>query len=408
MRIVFINDTYGTGSIGRLTKELADELLRLGHDVRYYYAQGKGNDAYCIKISNRNAQRIHAVQSRITGLQGYFSHQKTQRLVKMLSEFQPDVVHLQNLHSNYINLKVLTDYLKRAHIPTVITLHDCWFYTGKCTYYVPAECRKWMSGCGKCPLLHIDNVNPTLFFDTTHKCISDKESWFGTIENLAVVGVSDWITHEAEKSYLTNKRIERIYNWVDSDVFIFRENDLRKKWNLEDKKVILMVSSNLSEKKGYRELLYLSENLTDDKQIVYIGNNKGKLPIPSRVIHIEHTDCAEELAQWYSLADVCVNTTQYETFGMVTAEALSCGTPVIVYNNTASPELVPESCGQIVEKMEEIPGAIQFILSEDRNAIRQNCIQFAGKAFNKRDRVSQYVKLYSELKQGDEANGKRD
>lgn len=397
MKIAFINDTFGTGSIGRLTKELAQSLIEYGNDVRYYYAQGIGNEDYAIKISSRTGQRLHAVLSRITGLQGYFSTIKTHQLVRQLEEFSPDVVHLQNLHSNYINLRILGEYLKKNRIPTVITLHDCWFYTGKCTCYIPANCEKWMSGCGQCPLLHCDNVNPTIFFDTTSKCIRDKEAWFASNNKLAVVGVSQWVTNEARRSIYKNSHIECIYNWVDQDVFCYRENANHAKLGLPRKKNVLMVSTCLSEKKGYNELLYIADALSEEYQVVYIGRNKQNLPIPANVIHVPHTDSADQLSEYYSIADVCVNTTQYETFGMVTVEAMSCGTPVIVYNNTASPELVGEGCGIVVDQKSDIVEAISKITQWNRDLTRKACISWSQKKFNRQNGIGNHIALYKTL-----------
>lgn len=397
MKIAFINDTYGTGSIGRLTKELAESLVKYGHDVSYFYAQGSSNAPYCIKVSTRNKQKLHAVLSRITGLQGYFSWLSTRRLINSLDKIHPDIVHLQNLHSNYINLKMLGQYLKNNKIATVVTLHDCWFFTGKCTYFIASNCNKWMDGCGKCPQLHTDNVNPTIFFDTTSKCLKDKQNWFAKNKKLGVVGVSKWITDEAKKSIYKENKITCIYNWVDQDVFYYHENVNRADLKLPCKKIVLMVSTNLSEIKGYKELVYLSNHLTDEFQLVYIGKNKANLPLPRNVIYIKHTDSAVQLAEYYSIADVCVNTTKYETFGMVTAEAISCGTPVIVYRNTASPELVGNGCGAVVDSMDDIPNAVNMVTGKNREETRRFCIQWAKIAFNKHDKIRDYIGFYESL-----------
>lgn len=397
MKIAFINDTFGTGSIGRLTRELAESLINRGHDVAYLYVQGNSNAAYSTKISTRNKQKVHAILSRITGLQGYFSYSSTHELIRRLEDFHPDIVHLQNLHSNYINLRMIGNYLKSNDIATVITLHDCWFFTGKCTYFIASNCNKWRSECRKCPQLHSDNVNPTFFFDTTHKCLTDKKNWFAENKRLGVVGVSHWITEEARKSIYKYNKIACIYNWVDQDVFYYRENVDLVRLKLPLKKIVLMVSTNLSEIKGYKELVYLSNNLSKEFQLVFIGKNKDNLSIPKSVIHIKHIDCAEQLAEYYSIANVCVNTTKYETFGMVTAEAISCGTPVVVYNNTASPELVGNGCGAVVGSMDTIVGAIYDITTQNRDEIRKACIQWSKSIFDKESRINEYVKFYEDL-----------
>ena len=150
-------------------------MEKRGHQCLVAYSKGKSAFHNSIHIGNDIDHKVHAIMSRITGLQGYFSYLATKKLLAELDAFQPDIVHLRNLHSNYINLHMLLKYLADKDIATVITLHDCWFYTGKCTYYVSAKCNKWQDECGQCPLLHKDNINPTFWFDRTRKCLLDKK-----------------------------------------------------------------------------------------------------------------------------------------------------------------------------------------------------------------------------------------
>ena len=266
----------------------------------------------------------------------------------------------------------------------------------------PAKnCQKWQDNCGECPLLHKDNVNPTLWFDRTSKCLNDKRKWFSAIPRLAVVGVSNWVASEASKSFLGNRNPIGIYNWIDSEVFQPREtSDLRKELNLEDKFVVLMVTTGISEKKGYLVLKALSEMLSSDYQLIVVGKNPLNLEIPKNVIHIHHTNDAVELSKYYSMADVCVNTTKFETFGKVTAEALCCGPPVIVYNNTASPELVGPGCGYVVDEnagFEAVAEAVNKIRKTGKEAMTSDCLKFAREQFSKENGVHRYMDLYEAL-----------
>ena len=206
------------------------------------------------------------------------------------------------------------------------------------------------------------------------------------IEKISIVGVSDWISNQARESILKDKYIETIYNWVDLDIFKYRESDLRQKLKLTDKKILLMVSSNISKVKGYDVMVELASKLPSEYQLIIIGKNKFNLYIPSNVIHIEHTNNQVELSEFYSLADICINTTQYETFGMVTVESMACGTPVIVYNNSASPEIIDSYSGVVVEErngIEAIIDAIYKINSIDKKEMSRHCINRVSEMFNK-------------------------
>lgn len=393
MKVLFINETCGTGSIGRIVKEIAIAIEENGGQSLIAYANGEKNFYNTYRIGYNLEHKVHAILSRISGLQGYYSKNATRKLIKKIKEFNPDIVHLNNLHGNYINLRLLLQFLAKEDIATVITLHDCWFYTGKCTHYVMSSCDKWQMECGNCPRLHLDNVNPTLFFDRTKKCFVDKKNWFLKIPRLGVVGVSKWITEEASKSFLGNKKLICVYNWVNQDIFY-----PRKKKIFEDSMFnILFVASYFGENKGYKEMVQLSNLIPENWKIWVVGKVKAK--IPNNVIHIEKTVDAEKLAEYYSSADVCVNVTKAETFGLVTAESICCGTPVIVYNNTASPELVAEGCGYVVEEKDGIDAIFKTLKEINLNGKRKYydaCVASSSR-FSKQKAIREYINVYEEL-----------
>lgn len=403
MTIVHINSTYGTGSIGRLSLQLAEYATAKGYKSYYYFADGpKVLNKY--KIGTKIETLLHAFMSRLTGKQGYYSFFATKRLIKELKSIKPNLIHLHNLHSNYINIPMLIDYIAKEKIGLIITLHDCWFFTGKCVHPIFANCNKFESKCGNCPQLKSDKINPTFFFDTSFKCQQDKKKWFDSIDDskLCIVGVSKWITAEAQKSYVfKNRPFKTIYNWIDDTQFNFHYDYLvKKKYEIpENKYVVLMVSSKLGVNKGYKEMCDLSMSLDDKYQIVYVGDPKN-LSIPPNVIHIDKINSSKDLSKIYSIADVCLNLTNGESFGMVTIEAMSCGTPVVVYNNTASPELVGENCGIIVNKDDgvlAIKKAISVICNNGKDYYKQFCIDFVRHNFSKEGSLNDYLITYREL-----------
>lgn len=404
MRIAHINATCVTGSTGSIVKQLRDYVTDKGHKVQVFYGADEHPYEGTARIGSRPGQVLHALKSRLTGMQGYASRLATRKLVRQLDMFEPDVIHLHNLHANYVNLPMLLGYLAKHDVATILTLHDCWFFTGKCTYPVQTGCRRWAEeGCHNCPQLKIDNVNPTLLLDRTKRCFEDKRELLSAIPRLGVVGVSDWITGEARSSFLANRSPVRIYNWVDRSVFRPMPEDeassLRRSLGIDpDEKMVLFVSSNLSERKGYNVLSSLPGLVGREAKIVYVGSNRGNLPLPSSVIAPGSAKNQEELAAFYTAADICVNATKCETFGLITAEALACGTPVIVNPNTASPELIEEGCGYLLSRQDdvlEVSNIVRTMRTKDKDTV-DRCVSSSAR-FDAATSMANYLEYYRKV-----------
>ena len=400
MRVLQINAVNGIRSTGRITTELADYLNENGHEAYVAYSDGlpysKG-----FKIGNRIDRKLHGFLSRISGKQGYFSKLSTIKLIKWMATIKPDIVHLGNLHGNFINLPILFDYLARNDISTVITLHDCWFYSGGHTHYFKDGFYDWRDGFSKQNRNKNKMGNPSWFFDKSEILFRDQIKWFTNIPRVAFVGVSNWISEEAKHSKVTSGAIvQTIYNWVDLDTFHPVVDPLLKgKFNFQDKFIILGVASGWSNAKGLDKFIELSYYISEDMIILLIGNISKNIDLPKNIIHIDETHDVKELVGYYSLADVFLNLSIEETFGKVTAEALACGTPAIVLNSTANPELVGEGCGYILNNYDviEILKYLKEIKRNNKLFYKKECIEFAKDNFSKNDRISEYIELYKNL-----------
>ena len=406
-RVLQINAVYGSSSTGRNCLEL-DEAAA-AHGVAMYTAfavPGPFQPARAYLIGNRLDRKVHAFLSRLLGLQAYASFFATRRLIRYIAATEPDVIHLNNLHSNYLHLGLLLRYIARRQIATVLTLHDCWFYTGRCVHYTVDNCQRWKQACGQCPRLHKDN--PSWGLDRSAKMLQDKGRWFGSIKRLAVVGVSEWITQEARQSILSNATLfRRIYNWVDLEVFK-PDADSRQKLagtlkGTEGAFLIIGVATLWSEDKGLGQFLALSRRLGPDERIVLVGKLPTGLRMPENILHVKETHDVAELSTCYAAADVFVSFSREETFGKVTAEALASGTPVIVNAMTANPELVGPCCGHVVDtdQLDHVFAAIQQVKAQGKTAYSQHCRAYSVKQFNKTENVRQYFDLYRDLIQAD-------
>lgn len=394
MKVVQINGA-AFGSTGNIVKAIHRRLLAEGHESTVFYEFGTAAEPGMFRIGNYFALHSHAVLSRNLGKQGYFSCLPTLKLIRKLKKIQPDVVHLHNVHGSYVNLPMLFRYLKKSTARVVITLHDCWLFTGKCTHFTVAGCEKWKERCGDCPQLA---TYPRYKVDTTAKCLQDKKKWLsGFGDRMHVVAVSHWLRDTARQSYLAQYPVDTIYNGIDCAVFQPMDGAaVREKYGLQDKFVILGVSSNWNEQKGLSEFLYMADRLAEDEVIVLVGLTEAQVgAMPASIVGITRTENQAELAALYSAADVFVNTSQEETFGLVTVEAMACGTPVVVYDSTACAEVVAEGCGYVAR-----PGDVEQVFGYIREAKEKpiasvpTLAQSAQKRYTTDHMVEEYVSLY--------------
>ena len=401
MRILQINAVNQIGSTGRNVSEMNLYMRKEGHICASAFSTGPSvNPEWEYHIGSRVDVKMHGLLSRLSGKQGYYSKKATQNLLEYISSFAPDIVVLNNLHANYINFPMLMNYLAENDTATVAVLHDCWFYTGKCCYYSAIHCERWRENCGHCPGLRRDNRS--WIFDRSQEMLADKVKLFGSIPRLGVVGVSKWLTKQARTSVVFQhaKAIECIYNWIDDDIFTPQnKSSFRHKMRLAGKKILLGVSSVWSERKGIDTMLKLADSISEDQQLVLVGLDPGRRLVHPNIISIPETNNVAELATYYSMADVFVQPSLEETFGKVTAEALMCGTPVVCYNATATPELVGPGCGTVVPvgDVQAMNNAIQQILKQGKEAFSPNCRNYAVEHFQKGKNLKEYLNLFETL-----------
>ena len=393
MKVVQINCVCDSGSTGRIVSSISDVLTDNGIENYIVYSSGSSSRTNLYRMGNKLDCKVHAFLSRVFGLQGYFSYHSTKKLLKYLDKISPDCVHLHNLHANFINMPMLFNYLIKKNIATVITLHDTFMFTGKCVHYTIAGCKKWMKCCGKCPQLK--NGNKSWFFDRTKKILSDKIKWYSDIDKLIVVGVSDWIASEAKKSVLGGAYlIKTIHNGIDLTKFKPHESDFKVKYGIEDKKIILAVAYVWGEGKGIKDIIELANRLKDEYKFIVVGKLCDVF-LPENVIYIQRTESQTELAEIYTAADVFINPTYEETFGIVNIEAIACGTPVVTYNTGGSPEALDDTCGVVVERgnIDAMEMEIKRVC-EEKPYSKENCVARA-KMFDMNDKFKEYVELYN-------------
>jgi putative colanic acid biosynthesis glycosyltransferase len=341
MKIAQVNVVFKRGSTGKIVYDLHTMLQEKGHESIVLYGRKKAENGLGIfKISSELEAKFHAIYARISGYAYTASFFATLKLIKTLRREKPDVVHLHCLNGYFVNIYKLLNFLKRNDIPTVLTIHAEFMHTGGCGHAY--DCEKWKTGCGKCPQLR----------DATHSCYFDRTAsqWqmmyniFEGFSNLKVVAVSKWLRDRAKLSpILMDKDFHVVGNGIDTkNVFqplVFEK--LKEKYNLSNEKIVLYVSPSFtSVVKGGYFILELAKRLQNKNiKFIVVGFDGDESTLPNNIIGVRHTKNQSELAEYYSMADITVLTSMRETFSMVCAESLACGTPVIGFKAGAPEEI---------------------------------------------------------------------
>lgn len=403
MKVLQINSVCGVGSTGRIASDIASKLIE--NSLESYIAYGREtsiNNENTLRIGSKLDSYVHGGLTRLFDTHALLgSRRATKKLIKQIKNIDPDVIHLHNLHGYYINIKVLFEYLKEADKPVVWTLHDCWSFTGHCAHFAYARCNKWMYACHKCPQKKVYPASTIL--DNSQRNYNIKKVLFTSLRNLTVVTPSQWLADIVGKSFLSKYPLKVIHNGINTESF--KPVDavaVREKYNLGCKFIILGVASIWSDRKGLSCFIKLSELIDDDCIIVLVGLDERRITeLPPNIIGIKTTYDINELAQIYSAADVFVNPSEEETFGLVTAEALACGTPAIVFDSTPGVEIVVDGCGYVA-KIGNLFDIIKYtgkVRSKGKSSYSEQCISRVRDKFKNNDRIDEYVELYKRLDQ---------
>ena len=230
MKIALVDMNYGYSSTGKIVSDLKENYQSKGHSVLVCFGRGPDPEIKGVhKISSRIEVLLHILWVRLTGLTDGPSFLPTSRLIKHIDRFNPDIVHLHDLHGYFINIGAFVQYLKNKNIPVVWTFHCEFMYTGKCGHAM--ECNKWKTECDQCPRLR--EYPKSWFFDFTKRMYYKKKSIFNDFVKIHLTAPSNWLADRMSRSIVKDKAISVVYNGLDTSIFKRRNShNLKKIHNL--------------------------------------------------------------------------------------------------------------------------------------------------------------------------------
>lgn len=398
MKVLMINSVCGIRSTGRICTDIAELLEKQGHDCNIAY--GRENvpekyQKYSVKVGKRTNIYVHALKARLFDSAGFSSKRATQKLIKRIIKYDPDIIHLHNLHGYYIHVGVLFDFLKKYNKPILWSFYDCWSFTGHCSHFDFNQCAQWKTGCESCVYKY---EYPKSLFSRAKYNYKKKKQLFSNLPKLQLIVPSHWMKSMVSQSYMKDYSIQVLPNGIDLNVFGAIDTTFRLDNRLTDKFVILGVSSFWNKMKGLEFFNRLANDLDKKKfQIVLVGKAEDG-SLSDKILHIPATNNIKELCALYTAADVFVNPTLQETQGLTTVEAFACGTPAIVFNSGGAAECVDETCGLVVDRGDYqslLNGIIRMQLGEV-SFDKQDCIHVAKK-YDAQKLYQNFIKLYEEI-----------
>ncbi len=393
MKILLISEECGTGSTGRICTDIAFECEKRGDIVKIAY--GRNSDLvpdcyqkYAVRIGNKLDLIFHGVKARFFDLAGFGSKNATKHLIKWISNYDPDVIHLHNIHGYYINVKILFDYLRVCNKKIIWTLHDVWPFTGHSAYCDAVNCEKWKQGCDNCPQL---KVYPKSYVDRSKRNWLVKKQIFTNISNMTIVTPSLWLANLVKLSFLSEYPVCVINNGINTSKFFIKTTDYKVLHNLENKIVLLSVATVWNDLKGLTDFIKFSQLLDERYVVLLVGGMEKKdiSRLPNNIQYIPKTQNIDDMVEIYNAADFYLNFTYCDTYPTVNLEAISCGLKVITYRTGGSTEIVERFNGWVVEKGDYI--SVKSIVETTKT---DNELEIPVNGIDKSISINKYVALY--------------
>ena len=399
MKILQINSTANKGSTGRIAEQIGLLIQNEGWESTIAYGRDVNpSSSKLYRIGNDLDVKLHGLKSLVLGKHGLGSVKPTIELIDFIRNEKFNVVHLHNIHGYYLNIKLFFEELRKINVQVVWTLHDCWAFTGHCSHFSDINCNKWKFKCHSCP--KTNNYPKSLFFDNSEYFFELKKELFSSY-SFNIVTVSKWLIGLVNESFLNTHNTISISNGVDENVFILQEKDtnLLKSYGLENKSILLAASTSWSKQKGFDDYIKLAKLLSPGKVIVLVGlPDRLKKNLPSNIVGISRTENIYQLASWYATADIVLNLSYQESFGLTSVEGFMCGKPTIVYNATASPELIVDpELGLIVPLGDifAVNQSVEILINSEINHSRIR--EIAVKNYGANSQYSKYISLYKSI-----------
>lgn len=399
MKAVIINTVCNQGSTGKLAYSFCKFLIENGNEAIAIYGGGTlCHDKFAIRIGNTPGQKLHNFLGRLTGYNGCFSSHSTEKIIRKIDEYRPDVIYFGNLHGHYVNIYKLYDYIKKADIPCVQIMWDEYPMTGSCSFAF--DCKKYEGQCKDCP--RKKDYPISWIFDRS-AALQKKKKCAYNMKNLAFVAVPYTASCAAQSFLLKDKKIYSVDEAVDQKGLYYPRETLILRNSLgipRDNKIILDVCVYPDERKGGKYFLEVARKCLEYRDItfVHVGFVGNKDECPRNYIPIGFERDQNRMAEYYSMADLFVCTSFAETQPNTCLEALSCGTPICGFDVSGIPTCADTPFGEYVTPRDT--DALKNIIVSSKKKTSESIkatVNYAQSRFSSEDYNRKLLKIGLEM-----------
>lgn len=408
MKIIQVNVVFDKGSTGKIVNDVHKYAITNKYDSIICYGRGKRvRQNKVVKFCSETEAAIQKINNQLGGLMYGGNYFSTQRLINYITHEKPDVVHLHCINGYCVNIYKLLAFLAKVQIKTVVTHHAEFFYTGNCGHAL--DCMKFseQNGCIDCPRPF--SATGARFLDRAHTAWNKMRSAFSKFDrqNLVFTTVSPWLLNRSKLSpIVAGFDCTVIENGLNTQIFhsLADSREARSLISGCREKMILHVTASFSDIqdtfKGGDKIIELARLMPDVSFVIVATYHSISQPLPENVYFYGRTKDQQTLAALYNAADLTVIASKRETFSMVVAESLCCGTPVVGFEAGGPESIAIYPYCKFVSQNDGINGlriAAQEMLSKNysRNEISKAAIQ----KFDSSIMAKKYCELYSAMLQ---------
>ena len=354
MKIALLSksDSSGGGA-SRVAQEL-QEQLSLKHKVVHFT---KDNCTFPrVPLYGNYAKKIYSTLREV-GFQEFLPFE----LFNIYKEHKKEQFDLFHFHDLSTAISPLTLKILSKNHRVIMTIHDASLVTGGCIYTL--GCSNYKRTCHSCPQKREwpfgKRVDMSSFFHALKKYLLKNS----TIEFIAP---SKWMADFVYETGLLHSYPTIIPNGVDTDKFIlYNKQEIRTKLNLpQDKFIILLSSSSLNSPfKGIKYAIEIIQKLKVlNPFILLVGKENDTTAHLLKSFDTFTTGYISDtklLNQFYSSADIFLNTTIADNLPLTVLEVMASGTPNIGFKTGGISEIVSHNIDGFLQNDVEI--LIEFI-----------------------------------------------